>query len=267
MKSISKSVKLSIVLAVGCTTVLASQISSWKDSVNAQPSSIATSNTTIQYIPPPPPPDPPPGGRVLGGAKRGTCPAVKPELTALAPFTQKTPTEMDVWGLTTAAHPTFWFYVPLAKNSAFPAEFVLQDEAENHIYETAIALADQPGVIGVALPKTVAPLAQGKRYRWFFNIWCDREKQSPPIYVEGVIQRVNLTDAIAQQLETAKPQQQSAIYAQNGIWYETLTTLAKLRLKNPEDSKLQGEWRNLITSIGLPDVATEPIVSQPATFD
>ena len=267
MKSILKSLKLSLVLAVGCTSVLASQISNWVEPVTAQIGTTASIDTTLHYNPPPPPPAPPPGGRGVGGAKRGTCPAFKPELTALAPFTQQSPTEMDVWGLTTAAHPTFWFYVPLPQTSALTAEFALQDEAENEIYQTAIALPDKPGVIGVALPKTVAPLALNKRYRWFFSIWCDRQKQSPPIYVEGVIQRVNLTDAIAQQLETAKPQQQSAIYAKNGIWYETLTTLAKLRLLNPEDSKLQAEWRNLITSIGLPNVATQPIVSQPATLD
>jgi Domain of Unknown Function (DUF928) len=267
MKSISKTVKLSVVLAVGCTTVLASQISNWADPVTAQSSSTAALDTTIHYNPPAPPPEPPPGGRVLGGAKRGTCPAVKPELTALVPFTQKTDSAVDVWGLTTAAHPTFWFYVPISKNPAFPVEFVLQDEAQNEIYQTAIALPDKPGVIGIPLPKTVAPLTLNKRYRWFFSIFCDKEKQSPPLFVEGVIQRVNLNKAIAQQLESAKPRQQSAIYAQNGIWYETLTTLAKLRLKNPEDSKLQAEWRNLITSIGLGEVATEPIVSQPATFD
>lgn len=268
MKSISKSIKLSLALAVGCTSLLASQISSLADSatsknpVKIQRNSAAIVSTTIHYTPPPPPPEPPPGGRVLGGARRGTCPAFKPELTALVPFTQKTGSAMDVWGLTTVTHPTFWFYVPLPKNSAYPAEFVLQDEAANPIYQTAIALPDKPGVMGVTLPKTVSPLALNKRYRWFFSIYCDKEQQSPPIYVEGVIQRVTLSQAIAQQLATAKPQQQSAIYAQNGIWYETLTTLAKLRLKNPEDSKLQAEWRNLITSIGLSDVATQPIVSQ-----
>jgi Domain of Unknown Function (DUF928) len=153
MKSISKTVKLSVVLAVGWTTVLASQISNWVEPVTAQSSSTAVLDTTIQYVPPPPPPEPPPGGRVLGGAKRGTCPAVQPELTALVPFTQKTDSTVDVWGLTTVSHPTFWFYVPIAKNPAFPAEFVLQDEAENDIYQTAIALPDKPGVIGIPLPK------------------------------------------------------------------------------------------------------------------
>lgn len=268
MQIISKSVNLSFALAVACTSLLTSQISSLAESTNSQSSvkihrnNAAIVDTNIHYNPPKPPPEPPPGGRVLGGAKRGICPAFKPELTALVPFTQKSASGIDVWGLTTATHPTFWFYVPLPKNLAYPAEFILQDEAANPIYQTAIALPDQPGVIGITLPKTVSPLELNKRYRWFFSIYCDPEKHSPPIYVEGVIQRVTLSQAIAQQLAKAKPQQQSAIYAENGIWYETLTILAKLRMKNPEDTKLQAEWRNLITSIGLSNVATQPIVSQ-----
>ncbi|MDZ7959847.1 MAG: DUF928 domain-containing protein [Aulosira sp. DedQUE10] len=263
MKLISQPIKLSLALAVSCTSVVLIQTSIIAEPRNSkQSSNTASISTTINFIPPPPPPDPPPGGRVLGGAKRGTCPLFKPELTALVPFTQKTSSAVNVWALTTATHPTFWFYLPLPKTWGYPVEFVLQDEASNQIYQKAIALPNQPGVIGVSLPQTVAPLDLNKRYRWFLSIYCDTEKESPPIYVEGVIQRVNLNQAIAQQLETAKPQQQPAIYAQNGIWYETLTTLAQLRLKNPNDSKLQAEWQNLITSIGLSDVATQPIVSQ-----
>lgn len=267
MKSISKSVKLSVILAVGCVSVVASQIPHWAEPVTAQISSTVNLDTTIQYNPPAPPPEPPPGGRVSGGAKRGTCPSVQPQLTALVPFTQKPNSSVDVWALTTATHPTFWFYVPITENPAFPTEFVLADDTGNEIYKTAIALPEKPGVIGIALPKNIDPLTPNKRYRWYFSIFCDPQKSSPPIYVEGVIQRVNLNNAIAQQIETAKPRQKSAIYAQNGIWYETLTTLAKLRLNNPEDSQLQTAWRNLITSIGLPDVAAEPIVSPPGSFD
>jgi hypothetical protein len=261
MKSISQLLKLSLTLAVAGTSLLTLQISK-AYSVKIQATNVSAIQPTIQYTPPPPPKEPPPGGRVLGGARRGICPALEAELTALSPFIQKTASTMDVWGLTTKTHPSFWFYVPLAKNFEYPVEFALQDEAGNPIYKTAIALPDQPGVIAVTLPETVPSLELNKRYRWFFSIYCDPERLWPPIFVEGVIARVNLNQAIAQQLATAKPDQQPAIYAENGIWYETITTLAKLRLKNPQDSKLQAEWRNLLISIGLGEIATQPIVGQ-----
>ncbi|MBD2239815.1 DUF928 domain-containing protein [Aulosira sp. FACHB-113] len=258
--------KLSLALAVSCTIILLGQTSivagpgTSRQLINTKSSN--TTITTVNFNVPTPPPEPPPGGRVLGGAKRGTCPLFKPELTALVPFIKKADSTEDVWGLTTAAHPTFWFYLPLPKNWSNQVEFTLQGEGDKQIYQTAIAPPKQPGVIGVSLPKNVAPLELNKQYRWFLSVYCDPEKQSPPIYVEGVIQRVNLNQAIAQKLEKAQPQQQLEIYAQNGIWYETVTILAQLRQKNPNDSKLQAEWQNLITSIGLSNVATQPIVSQ-----
>ncbi|MBW4563394.1 MAG: DUF928 domain-containing protein [Mojavia pulchra JT2-VF2] len=248
--------KLFLALALGGTSLVASQTA-----ILATPNPVTFKHPLgIHFNPPPPPPDPPPGGRVLGGAKRGICPQVKPELTALVPFTQKTSSLTNVWALTTVAHPTLWFYVPDYRNSTYPAEFVLQNEDSNPIYQKAIALPDRPGVIGISLPTTVSPLALNKRYRWFFNIYCDQEKQSPPIYVEGVIQRVSLSQATVQQLQTAQPQQQAAIYAQNGIWHDALTILAQLRQKNPQNVALQTEWRSLLTSIGLGEVATQSII-------
>ncbi|WP_257237011.1 DUF928 domain-containing protein [Nostoc sp. 'Peltigera malacea cyanobiont' DB3992] len=46
-----------------------------------------------------------------------------------------------------------------------------------------------------------------------------------------------------------------------GIWYEALTILAQLRQKNPQDTALQAEWRNLLSSIRLDDIVAEPILS------
>nr|WP_242067618.1 DUF928 domain-containing protein [Leptolyngbya sp. FACHB-711] len=53
--------------------------------------------------------------RTHGGGRRGECPATQLPLIALAPSTQdtsQTPTAIYVGGVTTAEHPTFWFYVP-----------------------------------------------------------------------------------------------------------------------------------------------------------
>ncbi len=228
---------------------------------------LLTSDTGIlaqagTFEPPPPPPDPPPGGRVRGGAKRGLCPAITSKLTALVPFSQEKGSVTNVWGLTTVAHPTFWFYLPITKNSTLSTQFVLQDSQSNPVYQQDITLPNQPGVIGVTLPPTASPLALNKRYRWFFTIDCDRQKQSPPIYLEGVIQRVELKPTITQQLQTAEPLQQFTIYAQNGIWHDALTTLAQLRQKNPQNAELEAKWQDLLTSIHLDDVAKQPIVLQ-----
>ncbi|AFZ23944.1 protein of unknown function (DUF928) [Cylindrospermum stagnale PCC 7417] len=216
---------------------------------------------------PAPPPGPSPGGRSRGGAKRGECPKVNTELTALVPFTKKGKEPdyvTDVWGLTTEENPTWLFYVPYTKASAYTAEFVLQDEQDNSIYQIVpLSLPDQPGIIRVSLPANTSRLEVGKRYRWFLTVNCNQNKESLPVYVyvAGVIQRVNLSQEVAQKLKTATPQQQVAIYAQNGVWHEALTKLAELRQQYPQDLALQAEWQNLLASFQFDDVAAEPIVS------
>ncbi|MCG6137795.1 MAG: DUF928 domain-containing protein [Nostoc sp. LLA-1] len=249
-------VKLFLVLAFSYTGFVTYQTLSL---ATPAPTHIAQA---INFIPPPPPADPPPGGRLRGGARRDTCPAVKPELTALVPSNQEPPSVTNVWGLATETHPTFWFYMPYTKDVDYPTEFILQDEDLNPIYQQAIALPDQPGIISISLPSNAPPLALETRYRWFLTINCNQQKQSPPIYVEGVIKRIDLNQKITQELQTATPLQQVAIYAKNGIWHEALTTLAKLRRQKPQDATLKTQWRDFLNSIGLDDIAEEPILGE-----
>ncbi|WP_017654743.1 DUF928 domain-containing protein [Fortiea contorta] len=247
--------KLFLALTLSSISFLASQTSTITTQDDKR-----ISLKTKSFQAPPPPPDSPPGGRVRGGAKRGSCPADAVKLTALVPFTTPTPTVTNVWGLTTKERPTLWLYVPIPKSSAYPAEFVLQDQDSRPIYQQDINLPEQPGIIGVSLPANAPPLAVEKRYRWFFTIYCDPEKQLPPIYVEGVIKRVNLNQAIARQLKVAQPLQKFSIYAKNGIWHEALTTLAELRQQDPQNTTLQSQWQDLLSSVGFSQEAKHPII-------
>ncbi|WP_254721629.1 DUF928 domain-containing protein [Kovacikia minuta] len=139
---------------------------------------------SLQFQMPSPPSRGIPPGRTRGGASRGVCPEVQTPLTALTPSTPQitTPEQKgiptQVWGYTTAAHPTFWFYLPYNKSFAGIAEFVLQDENENNIYRSTIALPAKAGVISVPLPKSAPALEVGKPYRWFLSIYCDSGEDS-----------------------------------------------------------------------------------------
>ncbi|BAB74878.1 DUF928 domain-containing protein [Anabaena sp. FACHB-709] len=260
-----KPIQLLLALTIGYTSLLSAN--SWvlaTTPVNPHNNNnISTAHKKTTFTQPPlPSSERRPGGRVRGGAKRGTCPSVEPQLTALVPFTQDAPTVTNVWGLTTKAHPTFLFYVPYAKDSAYPTEFVLQDQDTNIIYQKAIALPDKPGIISVSLPADAVGLAVDKQYRWFFTVECDQQKPAPPIYVEGVVQRVQLKPETTKQLETASPLQQVAIYAENGIWFEAANTLFQMLQKNPQDPAMQERWRKLLTSISLDDVVAKPMISR-----
>ena len=220
--------------------------------------------------------DPPdrgaPGQRQDAGT-RGGCPAVDRPLTALAPIVQRTAGQgessnpkMTTWdsvlGLTVAERPTFWFYVPYSLTPTQDIEFVLQDEKGNEVYKSLLTASDtSPGVVGFELPSTEAPLAVGKMYHWFLTIYCNPENREVRPFVHGWVQRVALNPSLKRQLTQATPQESVALYIANNIWYEAVTSLAKLRRKNSENALLTDEWTKLLQSVNLEAIAQKPITS------
>jgi Domain of Unknown Function (DUF928) len=202
--------------------------------------------------------DPPstgvPGRRSDAGSRGcGDGDLVAKPLMALVPI-QKTATTTVVLGKTAAAHPTFWFYLP--HRSPFTAKFVLQDQEGNAIYQSDVDLPTNTNILGVTLPETVAPLATGKQYQWFFKLYC-QSVAPPESFVNGWIQREALPSDLTARLNHASPQQQIQLYAKRGFWYESLDMAATLQQQNTANSA----WGELLRSIGLEAIAAEAIVT------
>ncbi|MBC1223186.1 DUF928 domain-containing protein [Nostoc sp. UCD121] len=225
--------------------------------VQAQPSKSEIFTSPIFNAPPPPGDIKAPGNRV-GGGKRGCgntnnqlTTSKEKQLTALVPVYQF-PNEELVLGLTTSSHPTFWFYVPDV--TTVSADFVLQNEDGETIYQTPVSLSGTPGIVSLSLPSTASSLKISKRYHWYFNIYCNQEQS--PIFVNGWIKRIELSPVLKSQLEKATPKQRVALYATNGIWYESLTASAELRRIEPKHA----DWARMLQAVGLNNIALEPIV-------
>lgn len=218
---------------------------------NGRPGKTLGGGTWVFNAPPPPPDIGKP--KTTGGGSRGceseaqenqSAPSGEKPLTALIPETG--------WGLTTAEQPTLWFYVPYS--SSLSGEFVLMDEANQTVYQTPLTLTGAPGVVSLPLSSKAARFETGKRYHWYFNIYCKPEQ--PPLFVEGWIQRVELNPNLKTQLEKATLQERVALYADNGIWHDALTASAELRRTDPKNN----DWAALLQAIGRNDVVSEPIV-------
>lgn len=209
----------------------------------------------------PPFPTPPPGsgspsGRRQGGASRGTCDQVE-ELTALVPLV-----EDNVWGLTVSDHPTLWFNIPESLASGTTGEFILQDQENNYIHKTTIALSEEKaGIINIPVPTTASPLEVGENYKWTFSVYCDPDNPSSLVFVKGGLQRVSVDPAIASQLDTMPVLDQSTLLASNGIWHDALTRLGQGRLADPEASTLAQAWTDLLQRVDLEEIASEPLSS------
>lgn len=220
-----------------------------------------TSTIKINYVPPTVQEKPgEPRGRRRGGGSRGPCKQYE-TLTALVPI-NSTGTKESVWGQSIGQNPTFWFFVPDKLTPKVPVEFVIQDEADNYIYQTKFNPSEtQSGIISLtAKPQT--PLVAGKSYHWTFSIYCDPEKPSASVYVRGSMTQVALNPTLQKQLELAKtPLERAAFFAKNGIWYNALTTLGE-QIQNIKaiDSQITSAWTDLLKQVNLHNSASAPIV-------
>ena len=167
--------------------------------------------------------------------------------------------------LTVSQYPTFWIYVPYTRKEVSEAVFTLQNE-DSEVYRTDFELPEKPGIVSINLPST-ASIAVGKQYRWYFDIKCSvsqvSDKSSIPISLTGVVKRVAKSSAFQSKLKNAKTSLgRMKIYANYGIWYETLTEIAQIKQSKPHNSALNKIWFELLSQpqVGLEKIASEPIL-------
>jgi len=195
--------------------------------------------------------DAPPTPRVRS-VRGGCASSTQVSVTALVP--------KNNIGRTVSDYPTFFFYLP--QTDAELAEFILEDESGNQIYQQDLTIKNLSGVIGVSISANtnVPPLEVGKSYTWKFTVVCDAEDRSSDQLESGIVRRVELSADILSELEKADPRQKTVIYAKNGIWQDALSTLAAARRANPNDTDLAADWKSLLDSVTLGEIAKEPIV-------
>jgi hypothetical protein len=189
-------------------------------------------------------------GRREGGGTRGDCLSAARQLTAIAPA--------ENFGYTTDEFPTWYWFVPELTDQV--AEFILYDETGETVYATAFDIAGDAGVVSLSLPAyaNLPPLEVGERYRWQFSLVCESERSAPSItFVEGWTERIEPDAALANQLATASPVEQATLYAENGIWFDAVDTLAELRRESPRAANQA--WQTLLESVDLGAIATEPL--------
>jgi hypothetical protein len=180
-------------------------------------------------------------------------------LTSNPPLTALTPNNNVV--TTVSGNPTLFWYVP--KTQAKSAEFVLFDkdrEKLNEIYRTTVAVKGTPGIVKLSIPASVS-LERGKQYLWKFSVICESENGGGAPFVAGAIERTALNWMEQRKLAAAKePLQKAEVYAEAKVWQETLSLVAQLRYERPYDFRVNNAWRDLLSSVQLGAISSEPLV-------
>lgn len=162
--------------------------------------------------------------------------------------------------LTTAEHPTFFFYIPELPQNKRKMKFVLRETTDAQttkiLYQTTFTPVGTKGIVSVSIPEDQPPLKIGKEYEW--TLIFDRKGFGESII--GTIQRVQdetIADLIQQ---TINPLDQATTYEENGFLENSLSILANLRRQRPNDPNVQQSWTDFLKSVDLEAVANEPLL-------
>ena len=161
--------------------------------------------------------------------------------------------------LTVVPNPTFFIHIP--QTSARKVFFQIEDENEENSYQTVMPISGDGGILRVTLPEDAPPLEIGKNYRWALALICDHRLRPDSPIVQGSITRANPEIELNEQLKTMSQIEQASFYAESGIWYEAITTLAKLKEDQPNNPKFQSIWHEVLSSIGLNSIAKAKFVN------
>jgi hypothetical protein len=154
-------------------------------------------------------------------------------------------------GLTSLAQPTLLFYIPptLAKS----LQVRLEDTTGVMLYERTLKTPLKPGLaeFNFADFQDSPDLKSEVTYKWMLTLHCNLQDPSANVTVSGMFKRIDLDPTLVHRLEAASPRELINLYALNGLWYDTVKTLAKARQANPTDAELAQAWSELLQSVDL----------------
>lgn len=199
-----------------------------------------------------------PVSRTSGGS-RGEC---GHQLVALLPGTDDlqmtegcTLQSMAELALTTSSNPMVWVHVP-DLDSPLQGQFALLDETQQALAIETITLPETASIVGIPVDTS---LEMGQTYYWVFSILETPSSPTENPRVEGLIRRIPTTPELATALDnTDSLRAQAEIWADHGIWYEALTSLANLQ-QMPLGGTRGQDWYSFLDSVGLGAIANTPI--------
>jgi hypothetical protein len=180
----------------------------------------------------------------IGGGTRGIG-DVTLELAVLAP---------DHTGLTIREQPTLYWYVSKPVSSRLEVTLI-NDDAIDPELEKEIQNPPGGGIQRVDLSKTATRLKPGVEYRWFVSVVADPGQRSNDVVASGTIERIVPDEALQNRIASADARSLAGIYAEQGIWYDTIDVLSHLIEQSPDDGALREQRAELLEQVGLKTVA------------
>ena len=94
-------------------------------------------------------------------------------------------------------------------------------------------------------------LAAGREYEWSVTLILDPEKRSKDVMATGWIDRIEPRGQLTKRLENGDPAATAAVYADEGLWYDSFAALTDQIERNPGDESLRRQRADVLRQVGL----------------
>lgn len=177
--------------------------------------------------------------------------------------------EKQYFGVTVQPYPTFLVYIPKLNSSLKYAQFSLKDGENKEIYKNYFILNTSNQIISISLPNEAGliPLEIGQDYQWDLSLFADPVVTTTPKMISsGLIRRVEPSlqlkyqQPLARTFDKQARISQARLYAESGIWYDSVAMLAQLYREYPQDSEIEKDWETLLQSAKLNHLIGKPLV-------
>ncbi|GBO54377.1 membrane proteins related to metalloendopeptidases [Pseudanabaena sp. lw0831] len=210
------------------------------DKLAAQSEAFTSQKVKAEFIPPKGsgvPKDP----TTAGGTRPVECYEVNSCLIPLLPVSAIS--KLDYYPLTVSERPTFYISLPRTSGTAIFTLYQHLPSQIKKIHRFSFPVKTSGGIVGITLPKSSPTLQNDSTYEWRLSLKNET--------ANGFVRRVQLKPNLSQKLREAKPLDQLAIYAAEGIWYDSIETLAALANSQPSDRKVFTEWAVFLKSANI----------------
>ena len=163
---------------------------------------------------------------------------------------------------TISERPTIYLLTPKVDNGTFI--FRIYNETsltpKRTIYRKSFNVNNQDGIIAFKIPDDAPILEVNQKYKLQFGVeYQSGDSKTVYAYIKRVLPSPNLVERIK---NTTKPIELAALYAQEGLWFETMQTLAEAQMTLPQNPEITEEWLDLLKSAKINRALAFPFVGQ-----
>jgi hypothetical protein len=153
--------------------------------------------------------------------------------------------------LTISASPTFYFLIPKTDGIAYFRLFEVDanQSKSKRVYRTSFKIKNKMGIVAFKMSADAPILKPDQDYIWEFTVGDLTDTET----VRGSIRRVSPSAELVAKLKiTSAAIDRAALFAEAGIWFETLQALAEVQQKSIYKNRgILTEWNALLSSANL----------------